>query len=115
MNLLNIQCIINSIHKVVIVLSLKTIYIFRFHNFFFFSFLDSPVRSLATLTDNVVCCVRFRDPKYQGGYKFLAKKLKNAKDPPRVLKPEDLTAHENRNWRTQIGMAPATHRYLLYI
>lgn len=75
-----------------------------------FSILDSPVRSLGTLKDNVVCCVRFRDPKYRRGYKFPAKKLKNATDPPRVLKPEDLTAHENRQWRAQIGMAPATQR-----
>lgn len=68
------------------------------------------MKSLDPLRDNVVCCVRFRDPKYRKGFKFVAKKLKNAKDPPRVLKPEDLTAQQNRNWRTQIGMAPATQR-----
>lgn len=75
-----------------------------------FRILDSPIRSLATLTDNLVCCVRFRDPKYKKGYKFIAERLKNAINPPRILKPEDLTAHDNRQWRTQIGMAPATQR-----
>ncbi|XP_030746630.1 uncharacterized protein LOC115875348 [Sitophilus oryzae] len=39
---------------------------------------------------------------------LLARKLKGAKDPPRVLKPEDLNPQANRDWRSQIGMAPAT-------
>lgn len=73
--------------------------------------MNSPIESLAPLTDNFVCCVRFRDPKYKKGFKFPAKRLKGAKDPPRVLKPEDLMPQQNRNWRTQIGMAPATQRY----
>ncbi|XP_076268478.1 5'-3' exoribonuclease 2 Rat1 isoform X2 [Rhynchophorus ferrugineus] len=72
--------------------------------------LPSPVKGLSPVLDNNVVCVRFRDPKYRKGYIFPAKKLKGAKDPPRVLKPEDLDAEANRNWRSQIGMAPATQR-----
>ncbi|CAG9813681.1 unnamed protein product [Phaedon cochleariae] len=72
--------------------------------------LESPVTDLAPLEDNAVCCVRYRDPKYARGYIFRAVKLKGAKDAARVLKPSDLTPQQNRNWRPQIGMAPATQR-----
>lgn len=75
--------------------------------------LQSPVRDLAPLTDNIVCCVKFRDPKYPKGFIFPAIKLKGAKDPLRVLKPEDLNPEQNRNYRPQIGMAPATQRAIL--
>ncbi|XP_018563382.1 5'-3' exoribonuclease 2 homolog [Anoplophora glabripennis] len=73
-------------------------------------YLESPVKDLAPLTDNIVCCVRYRDPKYTRGFIFQARKLKGAKDPPKVLKPSDLAPEQNRNWRAQIGMAPATQR-----
>lgn len=59
---------------------------------------------------NIVVTVRFRDPKYTKGFVFPAKKLKGAKEPPRVLKPTDLDPQANRHWRAQIGMAPATQR-----
>ncbi|CAH1180824.1 unnamed protein product [Phyllotreta striolata] len=72
--------------------------------------LESPVTDLQPITDNAVCCVRYRDPQYPKGYVFLAKRLKGAKDPPRVLKPSDLSAQDNRNWRAQIGMVPSTQR-----
>ncbi|CAH0550389.1 unnamed protein product [Brassicogethes aeneus] len=72
--------------------------------------LQSPVKGLDPLTDNVVCCVRYRDPKYPVGFIYPAKRLKGAKDPPRVLKPSDLEPQQNRNWRSQVGMAPATQR-----
>ncbi|XP_030745155.1 5'-3' exoribonuclease 2 homolog [Sitophilus oryzae] len=75
--------------------------------------LTSPVKGLPTLYENQVVCVRFRDPKYSKGFIFQARKLKGAKDPPRVLKPEDLDPQANRNWRSQIGMAPATQRAYL--
>lgn len=32
------------------------------------------------------------------------------REPPRVLKPQDLSPAQNREWRPQIGMAPATQR-----
>lgn len=73
-------------------------------------YLDSPVKDLAPLTHNIVCCVRYRDPKYARGFIFPARRLKGAKEPPRVLKPSDLAPEQNRNWRAQIGMAPATQR-----
>lgn len=65
------------------------------------------------LYGNIVVCVRFRDPKYAAGFVFPARKLKCAKDPPKVLKPEDLTPEANRGWRAQVGMAPATQRYAI--
>lgn len=72
--------------------------------------MDSPIGCLEPVTDNIVCSVRFRDPKYKKGHKYPAIRLSGAKDPPRVLKPEDLTAQQNRNWRAQTGMVPATQR-----
>lgn len=55
--------------------------------------------------------MRFRDPKYPSNYVFPAERLKGAKAAPRVLKPEDLTPEQSKNWRPQIGMAPSTQRY----
>ncbi|KAJ8958635.1 hypothetical protein NQ318_016360 [Aromia moschata] len=75
--------------------------------------LDSPVRDLERVSNNIVCSVRFRDPKYTKGYIFPARRLKGAKEPLKVLKPEDLTPQQNRNWRAQTGMAPATQRAYL--
>lgn len=77
------------------------------------SSLASPVKGLPPVYGNLVVCVRFRDPKYSKGFVFPARKLKGAKDPPRVLKPEDLDPEANRHWRSQIGMVPATQRATL--
>lgn len=74
------------------------------------SSLASPVKGLPMIYGNIVVTVRFRDPKYTKGFVFPAKKLKGAKEPPRVLKPTDLDPQANRHWRAQIGMAPATQR-----
>ncbi|RZC39206.1 5'-3' exoribonuclease 2 like [Asbolus verrucosus] len=76
-------------------------------------YLDSPVVGLDDVTDNSVCCVKFRDPKYSRGFIFPAKKLKGAIDPARVLKPADLDPEASRNWRPQIGMVPSTTRATL--
>lgn len=73
--------------------------------------LESPVTDLETITNNMVVCVRFRDPKYNKGFIFPARKLKGVRYPQRVLKPEDLDHGANRNWRAQIGMVPATQRF----
>ncbi|KAJ9576834.1 hypothetical protein L9F63_006608, partial [Diploptera punctata] len=70
----------------------------------------SPVAGLPFLRDNAVFCIRYRDPKYDDNFIFPAKRLKGAREPPRVLKPQDLTPNQNRSWRPQIGMAPATQR-----
>ncbi|XP_046401414.1 5'-3' exoribonuclease 2 homolog isoform X2 [Ischnura elegans] len=75
--------------------------------------LESPVRGLQSLTRNAVICVRFRDPKYPDSYIFPAKRLSGALEPPRVLKPGDLSPADNRNWRPQIGMAPSSQRAYL--
>ncbi|KRT81802.1 hypothetical protein AMK59_5284 [Oryctes borbonicus] len=72
--------------------------------------LNSPIRGLKPIYGNKVCSVEFRDPQYPDGYVFLAKKLKGAKLPPRVLKPQDLNEESHRSWRPQIGMAPSTTR-----
>lgn len=69
------------------------------------------MRGLKTITENIVYSVKFRDPKYPRGFVFPAKRLKGAKEPIRVLKPQDLDGPSSRNWRPQIGMAPATQRY----
>lgn len=74
---------------------------------------QSPISELTPIDDNQVCCVRFRDPKFNKGFIFPARRLKGAKDPVRVLKPGDLDEEGSRNWRPQIGMAPATQRAFL--
>lgn len=79
----------------------------------YYSYLESPVTELPALTDNLAVCVRFRDPCYPQGFIFPAKKLPGAKEPPRVLKPGDLSPESNKNWRPQIGMVPATQRATL--
>ncbi|CAB4060921.1 XRN2 [Lepeophtheirus salmonis] len=63
----------------------------------------SPVSELADWHDNKAICVRYRDPEYDEGYIFPAKRLKNAKDPPCILKPEDLNPRNNREWRPNFG------------
>ncbi|CAK1583944.1 unnamed protein product [Parnassius mnemosyne] len=66
--------------------------------------LASPVVGLPPVLDNRVVCVRFQDPQYPDDFIFPARRLKGATEPQRVLKPGDLSAQENRNWRPQIGM-----------
>ncbi|XP_071750269.1 5'-3' exoribonuclease 2 homolog isoform X2 [Lepeophtheirus salmonis] len=63
----------------------------------------SPVSELADWHDNKAICVRYRDPEYAEGYIFPAKRLQNAKDPPCILKPEDLNPRNNREWRPNFG------------
>ncbi|XP_056639488.1 5'-3' exoribonuclease 2 homolog [Diorhabda sublineata] len=76
---------------------------------------ESPVTDLEPITDNTVCTVRFRDPKYAEGFIFPARRLKGAKDPPRVLKPGDLSREESRQYRPTIGMVPSNTRATLDI
>ncbi|XP_043525618.1 5'-3' exoribonuclease 2 homolog isoform X2 [Frieseomelitta varia] len=72
--------------------------------------LPSPINSLP-VRNNKVYCVRFRDPKYNSNFIFPARKLKGAREPPRVLKPQDFD-QMNRNtgntWKPQIGFTPST-------
>ena len=43
-----------------------------------------------TVHNNKVLCTRFRDQKFDPDFVFPATRLPGAKDPPNVLKPEDL-------------------------
>ncbi|XP_046426215.1 5'-3' exoribonuclease 2 homolog isoform X1 [Neodiprion fabricii] len=81
--------------------------------------LNSPIGGLP-VRDNRVYCVRFRDPKYQKDFIFPAKKLKGAKEPPKVLKPQDFEQMNRASgggggnqWRPQIGFTPSTQRATL--
>lgn len=72
--------------------------------------LPSPVRGLP-VRNNKVYCVKFKDPKYSSSHIFLARKLKGAKEPPRVLKPQDFEAMNRNNgnqWKPQIGFTRST-------
>lgn len=55
--------------------------------------------------------INYKDPKYSSSHIFPARKLKGAKEPPRVLKPQDFEAM-NRNsgnqWKPQIGFVRST-------
>ncbi|XP_075982512.1 5'-3' exoribonuclease 2 Rat1 isoform X2 [Anticarsia gemmatalis] len=64
--------------------------------------LASPVIGLQPVLGNHVVCVRFLDPSYDK--EFPARRLEGAVQPPRVLKPGNLSHEENRNWRPHIGM-----------
>lgn len=64
--------------------------------------LPSPVIGLKPVIGNHVVCVRFLDPSYDK--EFPARRLEGAVQPPRILKPGNLSHEENRNWRPQIGM-----------
>ncbi|KAJ0173442.1 hypothetical protein K1T71_010591 [Dendrolimus kikuchii] len=66
--------------------------------------LASPVIGLQPVLDNRVLCVRFQDPQYPQDFIFPAKRLKNAQEPPRVLKPGNLSHEQSRNYRPFIGM-----------
>lgn len=72
--------------------------------------LESPVKGLFTITENVVYCVNYRDPIYPNGFIFPATRLKGAKEPLRVLKPQDFEERGGRNWRPIIGMVPSNTR-----
>ncbi|XP_059473888.1 5'-3' exoribonuclease 2 homolog isoform X2 [Neocloeon triangulifer] len=71
--------------------------------------LRSPLRSLGPISGNRVVCVRFRDPKYDDNFIFPAKRLPDAIEPPRVLKPGDYDNNRGQ-WRPQLGMAPSSHK-----
>ena len=51
---------------------------------------DSPVRGQLPVNNNKVLCTRFRDQKFDPDFVFPATRLPGAKDPPNVLRPEDL-------------------------
>ncbi|XP_017757623.1 PREDICTED: 5'-3' exoribonuclease 2 homolog [Eufriesea mexicana] len=72
--------------------------------------LNSPVNG-RPVRNNKVYCVRFRDPKYSSNFIFPARKLKGAREPPRVLKPQDfdeINRTTGNTWKPQIGFTPST-------
>ncbi|XP_017883576.1 5'-3' exoribonuclease 2 homolog [Ceratina calcarata] len=72
--------------------------------------LPSPINGLP-VRNNKVYSIRFRDPKYDNNFIFPARKLKGAREPTRVLKPEDFDQrnHNTGNtWKPQIGFTPST-------
>ncbi|CAG7836984.1 unnamed protein product [Allacma fusca] len=72
--------------------------------------LVSPIRGLIDILENEVITVKYRDPQFEVGYLFPAVRLENAKDPIKVLKPQNLSEEDSRNWRPIIGMVPSTRR-----
>lgn len=54
----------------------------------------SPLPGLPDINNNTVVTVNFKDPIYEEGYNFLAKRLPNAVDPPQVI-PEDSNHNKN--------------------
>ena len=54
------------------------------------------------MTNVRTLCVRYRDLKYGEDFIFPAKRLPNAVDPPKVLKPEDL-ANKGANFTPRFG------------
>lgn len=67
---------------------------------------------LPVIRTNSAVCVRYRDPAYEAGFVYPAKRLRGAIEPPRVLKPGDHHQgghghHGHHSWKPQIGMAPA--------
>lgn len=59
----------------------------------------------------LVYSIKFKDPQFGSNYTFLARKLKGAKEPPRVLKPQDFEAMNRKNggqWTPQIGFTRST-------
>ncbi|XP_045585017.2 5'-3' exoribonuclease 2 homolog isoform X1 [Procambarus clarkii] len=79
------------------------------------STLLAPVRGMEPVENNQVVTVRFRDPKYPDGFIFPSRRLEKADSPPRVLKPQDLSAIESKNYRPQIGFAKNMPRASLNI
>lgn len=65
---------------------------------------------LPVIRNNLVFCVRFRDPVYPDTFIFKAERLTGAKEPHRVLKPGDLDEAASKAWKPQIGMAPSRYQ-----
>ncbi|XP_059616160.1 5'-3' exoribonuclease 2 homolog [Phlebotomus argentipes] len=63
--------------------------------------LHSPVLGLESIQDNSVVTVKYKDPEYAEDFIFPAKKLSNAKEPPRVLKGANM-GHD-QPYRPMIG------------
>ena len=49
--------------------------------------------------NNKVLCVRFRDQKFGSDFVFPSTRLPGAKDPPNVLRPEDLRTNNANEFR----------------
>ncbi|KAK0182305.1 hypothetical protein PV327_000457 [Microctonus hyperodae] len=70
--------------------------------------LPSPINGLP-VRNNMIYCVRYRDPNYSDNFIFPAKRLKGVKEPLRVLKPQDfeqMNRGTNNHWTPQVGFSP---------
>ncbi|KAK0093039.1 hypothetical protein PV326_014447 [Microctonus aethiopoides] len=70
--------------------------------------LPSPINGLP-VRNNMIYCVRYRDPKFTDNFIFAAKRLRGVKEPLRVLKPQDfeqMNRGTNNHWTPQVGFAP---------
>ena len=63
----------------------------------------SPVRGQMPVYNNKVLCVRFRDQKFSSEFVFPSARLPGAKDPPNVLRPEDLQTNNSNEFRLGAG------------
>nr|XP_033339263.1 5'-3' exoribonuclease 2 homolog [Megalopta genalis] len=72
--------------------------------------LSSPIYG-RPVKNNKIYCIRFKDPQYSSNFIFPAKRLKDAREPPKVLKPVDFERMKRSNdkvFKPQIGFTPAT-------
>jgi len=74
--------------------------------------LESPVRGLEELTDNSVCTVQFRNPKFADGFIFPARKLPKAKPVLRVLGADEgpVIGFQPHNQRQRASLDASGHR-----
>ncbi|XP_044011716.1 5'-3' exoribonuclease 2 homolog [Aphidius gifuensis] len=74
--------------------------------------LPSPIKGIP-VRNNAVYCVRYRDPKFDSGFIFPAKRLKGVKEPPRVLKPQDfeqMNRGTDNRWSPRIGFTQSNQK-----
>jgi 5'-3' exoribonuclease 2 len=74
--------------------------------------LASPVRGLEELTDNSVCTVQFRNPKFAESFIFPARKLPKAKPALRVLGADEgpVIGFQPHNQRQRASLDASGHR-----
>jgi 5'-3' exoribonuclease 2 len=74
--------------------------------------LESPVRGLEEVTDNSVCTVQFRNPKFADTFIFPARKLPKAKPALRVLGADEgpVIGFQPHNQRQRASLDASGHR-----
>ncbi|VVC35428.1 Hypothetical protein CINCED_3A013490 [Cinara cedri] len=72
--------------------------------------LPSPVMGLNVVRSNQVICVKFEDPKYGDNHIYESVRLNGVIEPPRVLRPDNMSAEQSNSWRPMIGMTHSNKR-----